>query len=40
LKQAFQWFRQNRAFSIEKAKKEIGYKPLVGLEEGLKRTGE
>ncbi|MCZ6799239.1 MAG: NAD-dependent epimerase/dehydratase family protein [Nitrospirae bacterium] len=34
------WFRQNRAFSIEKAKKEIGYKPLVGLEEGLKRTGE
>ena len=34
------WFRQNRAFSIDKAKQELGYKPLVGLEEGLKRTGE
>jgi len=34
------WFRQNRAFSIEKAKQEIGYKPLVVLEEGLKKTGE
>lgn len=34
------WFRQNRAFNIEKAKRELGYKPLVGLEEGLKRTAE
>lgn len=34
------WFRQNRAFSIDKAKQDLGYKPLVGLEEGLKRTGE
>jgi nucleoside-diphosphate-sugar epimerase len=33
------WYRQNRAFSIEKAKKDPGYRPLVGLDEGLKRTG-
>lgn len=34
------WFRQNRAFRIDKAKKELGYKPRVGLDEGLARTGE
>ncbi len=34
------WFRQNRAFSIEKAKRELGYAPRVGLQEGLARTGE
>ncbi|MBM9538208.1 NAD-dependent epimerase/dehydratase family protein [Desulfobulbus alkaliphilus] len=34
------WYRQNRAFSIEKAKRDLGYRPLVGLDEGLKRTGE
>ena len=34
------WFRQNRAFKIGKAKQEIGYAPAVGLEEGLARTGE
>ncbi|MBI3266850.1 MAG: NAD-dependent epimerase/dehydratase family protein [Chlamydiae bacterium] len=34
------WFRQNRAFSIEKAKRELGYQPKVDLKEGLKRTGE
>jgi nucleoside-diphosphate-sugar epimerase len=33
------WFRQNRAFDIRKAKKEIGYVPKVGLDEGLRRTG-
>ncbi len=32
------WFRQNRAFSIEKAKRELGYVPAVGLDEGLRRT--
>src|SRR3990172_3411060 len=32
------WFRQNRAFSIERAKRELGYTPRVGLEEGLART--
>lgn len=31
-------FRNNRIFSISKAKKELGFKPKVGLEEGLKRT--
>ena len=34
------WFRQVRAFSIEKAKKELGYQPKVGIEEGLARTGK
>jgi len=32
------WFRQNRAFDITRAKREIGYGPAVGLEEGLERT--
>jgi nucleoside-diphosphate-sugar epimerase len=32
------WYRQNRAFRIEKAKRDLGYKPRVGLDEGLKRT--
>lgn len=34
------WYRQNRAFNIEKAKLELGYKPAVDIDEGLKRTGE
>jgi nucleoside-diphosphate-sugar epimerase len=34
------WYRQNRAFDIGKAKKELGYKPGVGLDEGLRRTAE
>src|SRR3546814_2521248 len=34
------WFRQNRAFSIDKAKREIGYRPRVVLDEGLRRTAE
>lgn len=32
------WFRQNRAFSIDKAKREIGYRPKVDLKEGLGET--
>jgi nucleoside-diphosphate-sugar epimerase len=32
------WFRQNRAFNITKAKKELGYQPRVGLTEGLTET--
>jgi len=34
------WFRQNRAFDISRAKKELGYAPAIGLDEGLRRTGE
>jgi nucleoside-diphosphate-sugar epimerase len=34
------WFRQNRAFSISKARRELGYQPKIDLEEGLKRTGQ
>ncbi len=34
------WFRQNRAFKIDKAKKELGYSPKVGLREGLTKTYE
>ncbi len=32
------WYRQNRAFDISKAKSEIGYQPKVGLDEGLTLT--
>ena len=32
------WFRQNRAFKIDKAKNELGYQPAVDLREGLTRT--
>ena len=32
------WFRQVRAFRIDRARDELGYTPAVGLEEGLKRT--
>lgn len=34
------WYKQNRAFKIDKAKRELGYQPKVGLEEGLRRTAE
>ena len=34
------WFRQVRAFKIDKAKKELGYEPRIGIDEGLKRTGK
>lgn len=34
------WFRQNRSFSIEKARKDLGYSPKVGLAEGLTKTAE
>jgi nucleoside-diphosphate-sugar epimerase len=32
------WFRQNRAFSIDRATRELGYQPAVGLEDGLAAT--
>jgi 2-alkyl-3-oxoalkanoate reductase len=34
------WYRQNRAFDIGKAKRELGYQPKIGLDEGLRRTAE
>lgn len=34
------WYRQNRAFNINRAKKELGYVPKIGLDEGLRRTGQ
>ncbi len=34
------WFRQNRAFNINKAKQELGYQPRVDLEKGLAKTAE
>jgi len=34
------WYRQNRAFNIDKARKELGYRPGVALDEGLRRTAE
>jgi nucleoside-diphosphate-sugar epimerase len=34
------WYRQNRAFKIDKAKSELGYRPKVGIDEGLRRTAE
>jgi nucleoside-diphosphate-sugar epimerase len=34
------WFRQVRAFRIDKAKRELGYEPRVGIDEGLRKTGE
>ena len=34
------WYRQNRAFDISKAKRDLAYQPMVTLEEGLKNTYE
>lgn len=33
------WFRQVRAFCIDKAKRDLGYQPRVGIDEGLRLTG-
>lgn len=32
------WFRQTRAFTVEKARRELGFVPRVDLPEGLART--
>lgn len=34
------WYRQDRAFDISRARRELDYEPRVDLEEGLRRTGE
>ncbi len=33
------WYRQNRAFDISRAKRELGYVARIELDEGLRRTG-
>jgi nucleoside-diphosphate-sugar epimerase len=32
------WFRQNRAFRIDRARRELGYDPKIDLDTGLART--
>jgi nucleoside-diphosphate-sugar epimerase len=34
------WYRQNRAFKIDKARRDLGYAPKVGIDEGLRRTAD
>jgi nucleoside-diphosphate-sugar epimerase len=34
------WFRQNRAFNISKAKRDLGYRPNVDLKQGLAMTAD
>ena len=34
------WFRQVRAFRIDKARRDLGYQPRIDIDEGLRRTGE
>jgi nucleoside-diphosphate-sugar epimerase len=34
------WYRQNRAFDISRARDELGYEPRIELEEGLRQTGK
>lgn len=34
------FYKNNRAFNIEKAKKMLGYQPKVSLQEGMKRTAQ
>ena len=34
------WYRQNRAFKIDKAKRELEYQPKWGIDEGLRKTAE
>lgn len=34
------WYVQNRAFDISKAKRELGYQPTIDIDEGLRRTAK
>lgn len=34
------WYRQNRAFKIDSAKRDLGYAPRIDLDEGLRRTAQ
>jgi nucleoside-diphosphate-sugar epimerase len=33
------WYRQNRAFDISRARRELGYRPRIELDQGLRLTG-
>jgi len=33
------WFRQNRAFKIDRARHDLGYEPKISVDEGLRLTG-
>jgi nucleoside-diphosphate-sugar epimerase len=33
------WYRQNRAFDISRARAELGFAPRISFDEGLRRTG-
>ncbi len=35
-----EWYTTNRGFSIEKARRELGYDPRMSLADGLKQTGD
>jgi 2-alkyl-3-oxoalkanoate reductase len=34
------WYRQTRAFRIDKARRDFGFRPRIGLDEGLRRAAE
>jgi nucleoside-diphosphate-sugar epimerase len=34
------WFRQVRAYKIDKAKEDLNFQPRVGIDKGLTLTGE
>jgi nucleoside-diphosphate-sugar epimerase len=34
------WYRQTRAFRIDNAMRDLGYRPKIGLDEGLRRAAE
>lgn len=34
------WFRQVRAFRTDKAKRDLGYTPRIGIDQGLQDTGD
>jgi nucleoside-diphosphate-sugar epimerase len=34
------WYRQNRAFKIDKARRDLDYQPKIDIDEGLRRTAE
>jgi nucleoside-diphosphate-sugar epimerase len=34
------WYRQNRAFSTQRAETALGYKPAISIDEGLRKTGD